>query len=61
MNDKIVRLKCAVCGKPASGRQWWNRDKGFGICYKCVAEQEKTTSEELMALNYGKKGEHYNV
>ena len=28
-------LTCACCGERARGRQWWNRDTGYGVCSRC--------------------------
>src|SRR5690554_239123 len=35
--DDIQRLRCACCGDMTRGRQWHNRDKGFGLCPRCAA------------------------
>src|SRR6185503_3800288 len=30
------RLICSCCGESCIGRQWWNRDTGYGLCDRCV-------------------------
>lgn len=30
------RLICCCCGASVIGRQWWNRDTGYGICEPCA-------------------------
>lgn len=57
----INRLTCCCCGQVTRGRQWWNRDTGYGVCPKCadfIAERE--TPEE-MASAYGERGVHYAI
>ena len=61
MSNKIVRLLCAVCGKATRGRQWFNRDRGYGICRKCAAFVRARTSAELLRESFGDAGVHYNV
>jgi hypothetical protein len=61
-NGPVKNLECAVCGGPAKGRQWWNRDRGYGVCPKCIDWMKKrgTSDEEIEDL-YGKKGVHWGV
>jgi hypothetical protein len=59
----IVSLTCACCSDSTRGRQWHNRDTGYGICSKCVewlTTTRKTASEEMASL-YGVAGVHYNI
>ncbi len=59
----IQRLSCCCCGEYTRGRQWWNRDTGFGLCPEC-AEWIKTKgcySDEEFKSIYGIDGVHYNV
>lgn len=59
---KTKRLECAVCGEMTIGRQWWNRDHGYGLCTKCAEWlRQRGTSEDEMESCYGKEGIHYNV
>lgn len=32
---RLRRLQCCTCGASCTGRQWWNRDTGWGICGEC--------------------------
>ncbi len=54
------RLQCSCCGSNALGRQWWNRDTGYGLCAKCVywLLDRKTDPVEI-ELNYGRAGHHF--
>ena len=54
-------LTCCCCGDGTRGRQWWNRDKGFGICQKCVAYVSKKESREEMRESYGIHGIHHSL
>lgn len=52
---------CCVCGTYAGKwLQHWNRDTGYGICPRCVAEEAgRCTPDDLQDL-YGKPGVHYD-
>lgn len=57
--DKVVRLICCCCGAVTTGRQWHNRDTGFGLCGSCaISIKNKETAEEMRS-NYGVDGVHY--
>lgn len=56
----IRTLTCCCCGDYCKGRQWWNRDTGYGICTSCVTNQSKYTSAEDIKSMYGVNGMHYN-
>lgn len=53
-------LTCCVCGGPA-GRfeQHWNRDTGYGICARCVADEAGKSSAEELLSRYGTPGVNY--
>lgn len=58
----VKHMTCAVCDQPTKGRQWWNRDKGFGVCPKCIDRMKgRGTSDEEIENLYGKKGVHWGV
>jgi len=57
----IRQLTCCCCGQSARGRQWYNRDKGYGLCSKCAEWIGKRESATEMYSNYGMPGFHYNV
>lgn len=51
-------LICNCCGKYTHGKQWWNRDTGFGECKSCVEWklEEKRETKEGIELSSGKIG-----
>ena len=57
----IKTLECCCCGQETRGRQWWNRDTGYGLCAKCAVHAKKGYDAEEMESCYGKEGIHYNV
>lgn len=57
----IKTLKCCCCGERTKGRQWWNRDTGFGLCEACAQRIEKREDSESMRSCYGEKGTHYCI
>lgn len=62
MGKRVVSLSCCCCGQGTRGRQWWNRDTGFGICAKCIGWlRSRGTSEEEIRASYGREGYHFNV
>ena len=50
------RLACNCCGSSTSGRQWWNRDTGYGVCVECSRDREYKTPS--MA---GYRGVHFDL
>ena len=65
---EIENLNCSCCGSTDQNRQWWNRDRGFGICKKCVPfvrdgyvkdYQEEGLKEFERA--HGIEGIHFNI
>lgn len=57
------RLICCSCGEGTMGRQWWNRDTGYGICPSCAkrwAEHRLVGPEEL-ERSCGKRGVHWGI
>jgi len=60
MQEKPIKtLTCCCCGEQAQGRQWWNRDTGFGLCSKCAQIISKKEDAETMKSCYGEEGIHY--
>lgn len=56
-----THLTCCVCGDSAgSWEQHWNRDDGYGICPRCVAEEAVKVTPETLASYYGKVGVNYD-
>ncbi len=58
----VRRLTCACCGAGCRGRQWWNRDTGFGVCRGCVDRMllRGIPYAEIQNL-YGTCGVHFDV
>lgn len=60
MNKTPRHMVCAVCGAATLGRQWANRDTGFGLCEACPPWlAERGMSPEEMRDLYGEPGVHY--
>ncbi len=57
----IKELICCCCGQYTPGRQWWNRDNGYGLCEKCAEIISKKEDEETMKSCYGERGIHYAI
>lgn len=57
----VETLECCCCGQYTKGRQWWNRDIGYGLCEFCADRISKREDEETMKSCYGRKGEHYAI
>lgn len=67
----VRTLQCCCCGAPTRGRQWWNRDKGYGLCAGCIdvcrkgfIRADHMTDEEAdqeMHRSYGVRGIHYDI
>lgn len=64
----VRRLTCCCCAGSTTGRQWYNRDTGYGLCTKCadwIASRprkmtEPPTADEMQSL-YGVRGTHYDL
>ena len=52
-------LECCCCGRGTKGRQWWNRDKGYGLCPSCAEQKKGYETKEQMEFSYGYEGVHY--
>jgi len=57
---KVKSLTCCCCGGLAKGRQWWNRDTGYGLCPGCAKWiADRGESPASMKESYGIAGYHY--
>ncbi len=57
----VKQLICCCCGNYTIGRQWWNRDTGYGLCEPCADTISAREDEETMKSCYGEKGKHYAI
>ena len=58
----VRELGCCCCGGFTRGRQWWNRDTGYGICSDCIAYVRKLgETESEIHENYGIEGVHWGI
>lgn len=61
-SDKPVKnLTCCCCGAHTRGRQWHNRDTGFGLCVNCIDFCHRNTTDADFERSYGVRGVHYDV
>lgn len=58
---KTAYLECSVCGKDEIGRQWHNRDNGFGLCSDCVSFASRGYSHDSFQQTYGLEGYHFSI
>ena len=66
-------LTCACCGEETRGRQWRNRDAGYGVCARCAdantdrygeGSKEETAADPMSYTTrnlYGIRGWHFAV
>lgn len=61
----VKHLTCNCCGGDAPAlKQWYNRDTGYGMCGKCIANIRagkigSVMSEEEIRECYGVEGIHW--
>lgn len=69
MSEPTRNLTCCCCGASTRGRQWHNRDTGFGLCVECakrieakmLAKPHLFDESETMERLYGVRGVHYDL
>lgn len=54
-------LICSCCGGHTTGRQWHNRDTGYGLCPGCVDFCRRGVSDEEFRSSYGLPGVHFDL
>lgn len=68
--QKIRTLVCACCGESVKGRQWRNRDTGYGVCVRCADANTAKYGEgkpgdslggDTTYALYGVRGQHFAV
>lgn len=57
----VRSLTCCCCGELTRGRQWRNRDTGFGLCPACIPLCERNETPEGFASLYGERGIHFDI
>jgi len=57
----IRRLLCSCCGAVTRGRQWHNRDTGYGLCVDCIERCHRNETPEQFRQLYGDRGVHFDV
>ena len=55
--DRIRNLICCCCGAGLKGRQWHDRDTGYGLCDGCIDFCEARGNNPT----YGIEGVHYGI
>lgn len=61
LEQPVKRLECCCCGNGTKGRQWHNRDRGFGLCVPCIPFVSRGQTPQEVEACYGRKGVHYGV
>jgi hypothetical protein len=59
MSKPVRDLECCCCGERTRGRQWWNRDTGYGLCIACIEYCATRMPAEEFDRCYGVRGVHY--
>lgn len=54
-------LICSCCGAETRGRQWHNRDTGYGLCTDCIEFCAKRSTPAEFERCYGRRGVHFDV
>lgn len=55
-------MRCCCCGGGTRGRQWWNRDTGFGLCDECIDDVGVAdVAIGATAASYGVRGYHWDI
>lgn len=60
-NSPPRKLCCAVCGQQTQGRQWWNRDTGYGVCIEHGQQAIEREGPEATQRLYGVRGHHWDI
>jgi hypothetical protein len=57
-SNKVKWLVCCCCGVYTLGRQWWNRDTGFGCCVDCWRKHYGSAEYDR---GIGERGKHFAI
>lgn len=60
-NQRPRSLECCCCGNGLKGRQWHNRDDGYGLCPDCIDYCAERETPEGFERNYGLRGIHFDI
>lgn len=55
-----ISLTCCCCDCTTVGRQWWNRDTGYGLCSGCAEHLLPDTPDGALTREYGVRGYHFD-
>ena len=61
MRTNIHTMHCACCGDITKGRQWFNQDRGYGLCARCAKWIEGRHGRDYVEDAYGKFGIHHSL
>ena len=61
MSDKTEFLTCCCCGNGTHGRQWHDRDTGYGLCTDCIGYCDADVPVGETAPYYGVRGYHFDI
>lgn len=57
-----IPLECCCCGNGTIGRQWWNRDTGYGLCQDCIGYNGvSNVAIGDTADSFGVRGYHWDI
>jgi hypothetical protein len=59
--DRPRHLECCCCGGGLKGRQWHNRDDGYGLCPDCIDYCARNETVESFERCYGLRGIHFDI
>jgi hypothetical protein len=59
--ETLHALECCCCGSRTQGRQWFNRDTGYGLCLPCARKIEPQAQDGQTNPSYGVRGHHYAI
>ena len=62
LHKPVRTLECNCCGGRTRGRQWHNRDIGYGMCTDCIAHvRAKGMPESEIQDLYGFEAVHWGI
>lgn len=61
VTGQVRRMLCSCCGAVTKGRQWHNRDTGYGLCVECIPYCQRGETHETFQKLYGLRGVHFDV